>query len=130
MKDTISKFLEISILPNEILIEIENAIKLEKEKFHNYNGSQKGELNNFFGKKHTEISKAKMKEIAEIINELEMRVMAEMDEAIFEGDFVRTEQLRKLYIAILAAEYEDEVVSDTTEETLDLEYLDELFDGR
>ena len=72
----------------------------------------------------------KMKEIAEIINELEMRVMAEMDEAIFEGDFVRTEQLRKLYIAILAAEYEDEVVSDTTEETLDLEYLDELFDGR
>lgn len=64
MKDTISKFLEISILPNEILIEIENAIKLEKEKFHNYNGSQKGELNNFFGKKHTEISKAKMKEKA------------------------------------------------------------------
>ena len=72
----------------------------------------------------------KMKEIAQIIGELEMRVMAEMDESIFEGDFVRTERLRKLYIALLAAEYEE--VEDTNQpiEELDLDFLDDLFEGR
>lgn len=64
MEDIISKHLGISSLSAEILIEIENAVKLEKEKFYNYKGSQRGEFNNFFGQKHTEVTKAKMKEKA------------------------------------------------------------------
>lgn len=65
MKDNIAEFLGISYMPDSFYEELEESIKLEKEKFNRKsNFSQKGDLNNFFGEKHTDETKRKMSEKA------------------------------------------------------------------
>lgn len=65
MKDTISEALGLSPLQEEILLKIEEDINYElKHNSVNVWGGGKGELNNFYGKKHTKETKELMSLVA------------------------------------------------------------------